>query len=179
MKPTFLLAPYFVLIILCMGCGDGEDENPNTASFTCKIDGRDFVSNQVESMLMGNQDGRRLDITAVAPSRETINLLISDNEAIDGVFFELDKKIYLDPSQNTALDVVGLGTIFLSETSVAITIGNGKEVGYIMVENFDASRKTVGGSFEFLASNIQTGDSYQITEGKFANLPFSEVETND
>lgn len=171
-----LMAAAVFIAFAFTSCVEEEDGAASSASFTCKIDGETFVATSFENTLIGDESGKRLDIRGTDASGRQLHVAVSDNEPLGTAFSQVGNKIYIDGFQNTPSTIRTLGTLIFPDDSFAMTIGDGKEAGYAIVTSFEPSNRKVSGGFEFFVKNLLTEEMYHVTEGKFENMTFIQME---
>lgn len=151
-----------------------DDATPvSTSSFSCKIDGVTFKSSKFNNTLLGDGSGKRLDIRATDGSGKQFIVSVGDGNDVGSTFEILNDTIFVDVFENDPNIVSTLGTLIFPDNTTAMSIGDGKAAGYVILTKYDLSAKKASGVFEYVLENLQTGDSLIVTEGKFTNVSFT------
>ena len=175
-KSLFRLSTIAVLTaIVCISCKkeDGNNgTNPSSGNLTCKIDGVTFTASTFANTLIGDPTGKRLDIRGTNAAGEQLIITVNDVDPLGTNFSHLGDTVYVDPFENSPMNLMTLGTLLYPDNTFIMTIGDGKKSGYSIITSCNLSTKKVSGVFEFMLIDFQTDDTTYVTEGKYNNLSF-------
>ena len=150
----------FVLLIMSLAvlfssCKKEEETINSTTPFTCKIDGLELGTNEINTFNLSNN----LSITAVS-AQYSITIKIENINARNiGEIIEFDK---------ADLGNVSIGNTIYSNTTFDPTQGQ------IIITSLDLNNGKVSGTFFFEAQNIILNEfeTVNVTEGEFLNISF-------
>ena len=178
---------YLLALLFLVNCGKDDDAGPfgncNNASFSCTIDGADYIIGKVTATFNPSMDNgivKVLDINVTnANDGSSFSIRISNFIATIGPGAECIgvKQYSSDPGSNDCIShnppvAICDGTIMnYSNSDNIVWTSFSNDDGFITINDCDSSGKTVSGNFDFTVENLAENTSFQLI-GQFSNLCF-------
>jgi len=149
-----------ILVLICisilfnMGCKK-DSSTAGPASLSATIDGTVWTANQVSGIASAKTAATSITAKNAAGEQLIVAFYSHDTGTIT---FKYN-------------DAYSFGTYATTGDSYS-TYNSNSPLGNVTISVFDKTQKIISGSFSFVGKN-SSGDKKTITEGKFANVPYT------
>lgn len=166
MKHLKFIFSLFVVAIAFQACSSSDDSGDSAQPGTFQVDfnGQTYVADVVSATIIDDvinvtglrgSEGENVTLTVFGSTEGTYQLGVTSNQV------EVNGAAYIEPNND------GTGVF------VALTDGVTSQ-GQLIITEIDETNLTISGTFEFTATNQNTQEVMELTNGVFFQIPYND-----